>query len=159
MRQGAFPKWQEGRHPHCHFRGLHRLHSVTARRIAQPPKVTFVTRLQPSRLPGQPLVSFRTYRQLSGWNPPPQVFRAFGAHCQFFYLVRRNKRQAYSITSSARARSDGGMVSPSAFAVLRLINNSYFVGCSTGKSAGLAPLRILSTKDAARRQTSVTLGP
>src|SRR5213078_2867920 len=26
---------------------------VTARRIAQPPKVTFVTRLQPSRLPSQ----------------------------------------------------------------------------------------------------------
>jgi hypothetical protein len=26
---------------------------VTARRIAQPPKVTFVTRLQPSQLPGQ----------------------------------------------------------------------------------------------------------
>jgi hypothetical protein len=55
---------------------------VTARRIAQPPKVTFVTRLQPSRLPAKPLVSFRTYRQFSGWNPPPQVFRAFGAHCQ-----------------------------------------------------------------------------
>ena len=50
---GAFPKWQEGQHPHCHFRGLHRLHSVTARRIAQPPKVTFVTRLQPSQLPDQ----------------------------------------------------------------------------------------------------------
>ena len=50
---GAFPKWQEGRHPHCHFRGLHRLHSVTARRIAQPPKVTFVTRLRPSQLPDQ----------------------------------------------------------------------------------------------------------
>jgi len=49
----AFPKWQEGRHPHCHFRGLHRLHSVTARRIAQPPKVTFVTRLRPSQLPDQ----------------------------------------------------------------------------------------------------------
>src|SRR5712671_6930917 len=49
----AFPKWQEGRHPHCHFRGLHRLHSVTAHRIAQPPKVTFVTRLQPSQLSGQ----------------------------------------------------------------------------------------------------------
>ena len=40
------------RHPHCHFRGLHRLHSVTARRIAQPPKVTFVM-LQPSQLPDQ----------------------------------------------------------------------------------------------------------
>ena len=23
----AFPKWPEGRHPHCHFRGLLRLHS------------------------------------------------------------------------------------------------------------------------------------
>src|SRR5258708_4122759 len=35
------------------IQGLHRLHSVTARRIAQPPKVTFVTRLQLSQLPGQ----------------------------------------------------------------------------------------------------------
>jgi len=25
--RAAFPKWQEGRHPHCHFRGLLRLHS------------------------------------------------------------------------------------------------------------------------------------
>src|SRR5712675_31807 len=49
----AFPKWQEGRHPHCHFRGLHRLHSVTARRIAQPPKATFVARLRPRQLPDQ----------------------------------------------------------------------------------------------------------
>src|SRR5258705_10188559 len=49
----AFPKWQEGRHPHCHFRGLLRFHSRTARRIAQPPKAAFVTRLQPCRLPGR----------------------------------------------------------------------------------------------------------
>jgi len=39
---------------------------VTAHRIAQPPKVTFVTRLQPSQCPTEPLVSFRTYRHLSG---------------------------------------------------------------------------------------------
>src|SRR6266704_4811655 len=25
--RSAFPKWQEGRHPHCHFRGLLRLHT------------------------------------------------------------------------------------------------------------------------------------
>jgi hypothetical protein len=25
--RAAFPKWQEGRHPHCHFRGLLKLHS------------------------------------------------------------------------------------------------------------------------------------
>ena len=102
----AFPKWQEGQHPHCHFRGLRRLHSVTARRIAQPPKVTFVTRLQPSQLPGQPLVSFRTYRQLSGWNPPPQVFRAFGAHCHLQTPVgcRNTKRHDHPALRSGSAR-------------------------------------------------------
>src|SRR2546423_7049431 len=25
--RAAFPKWQEGRHPHCHYRGLLRLHT------------------------------------------------------------------------------------------------------------------------------------
>src|SRR5829696_9409326 len=51
----------------------------------------------------------------------------------------------HSITSSARARKVGGMVRPSPRAVLRLMRNSNRVGCSTGKSAGFAPLRILST--------------
>ena len=35
----------------------------------------------------------------------------------------------YSITSSARASSIGGMVRPSALAVLRLMTRSNFVGC------------------------------
>ena len=52
---------------------------------------------------------------------------------------------AYWITSSARSSRDGGIVIPSALAVLRLRTNSYFVGCSTGRSAGCAPFRILST--------------
>jgi hypothetical protein len=56
---------------------------VTARRIAQLPKATFVTRLQPARLPHEPLVSYRINRQLSVWNLPPLVMRAFGALCQF----------------------------------------------------------------------------
>jgi hypothetical protein len=34
---------------------------------------------------------------------------------------------------------------PICFAVLRLITSSNFVGCSTGRSAGWAPFRILST--------------
>ena len=58
----------------------------------------------------------------------------------------------YSITSSARARRVGGIVRPRALAVFRLMTSSNFVGCSTGRSAGLAPFRILSTKAAARRQ-------
>src|SRR5215510_2227736 len=44
--------------------------------------------------------------------------------------------------SSARTRTDGGIVRPSALAVLALITSSNLVGCSTGRSAGLAPLRI-----------------
>jgi hypothetical protein len=35
----------------------------------------------PSGYPAEPLVSYRINRQLSGWNLPPQVIRAFGAHC------------------------------------------------------------------------------
>ena len=48
--------------------------------------------------------------------------------------------------SSARASTAGGIVSPRVFAVLRLITSSNLVGCSTGKSAGLAPFRITSAK-------------
>jgi hypothetical protein len=45
----------------------------------------------------------------------------------------------------ARASTSGGIVRPICLAVLRLITSSNFVGCSTGKSAGLVPFRILST--------------
>jgi len=41
-----------GRHPQLHFRGLLRLHSHSAHRIARPPKAAFVTRLQHHQLPG-----------------------------------------------------------------------------------------------------------
>jgi hypothetical protein len=56
----------------------------------------------------------------------------------------------HSITSSARANSDGGTVRASAFAVLRLMTSSSVVGCSTARSAGFAPFKILSTYAAAR---------
>src|SRR5262249_59653542 len=48
----------------------------------------------------------------------------------------------HSITSSASNCIVLGTVSPSAFAVLRLITSSNLVGCTTGKSAGVAPLRV-----------------
>src|SRR5712691_11979270 len=51
---------------------------------------------------------------------------------------------AYSMTSSARASSIGGTSSPSARAVLRLITSSNLVGACTGRSPGLAPLKIRS---------------
>ena len=65
----------------------------------------------------------------------------------------------YSITSSARASTLGGIARRSAFAVLRLIASSNFVGCSTGRSDGLAPFKILSTWIAANRKLSTISGP
>ena len=52
-------------------------------------------------------------------------------------------RLLHSITSSARASSVGGTSTPSARAVGRLMTNSNLLDCTTGRSAGLAPLRIL----------------
>jgi hypothetical protein len=47
-------------------------------------------------------------------------------------------RQSYSITSSARARTVGGRLRPSALAVLRLSTSSYVVGaCKIGRTRAL----------------------
>ena len=54
-------------------------------------------------------------------------------------------RAPHSITSSARARTVGGIVRPSALAVLRLITSSSRVGRWIGRSAGLAPSRTRPT--------------
>ena len=48
----------------------------------------------------------------------------------------------HSITSSARASSEGGASRLRAFAVLRLMTNLNFVGACTGRSPGFSPLRI-----------------
>src|SRR5215204_7028956 len=58
---------------------------------------------------------------------------------------RKQFSPPHSITSSARARSVGGIVRPSALAVLKLMRNSNLVGCSTGKSPAVAPFRSRST--------------
>ena len=71
-----------------------------------------------------------------GWSPG-QTTRARSCREQ------SQRDPHYSITSSARASTPGGIARPSAFAVLRLITSSNLVGCKTGKSAGLAPCRIL----------------
>ena len=81
--------------------------------------------------------------------------RAGSVSCQspFQRHLRDSSRsRSYSITRSARTRIDGGIVKPSALAVFMLITSSNFVGNSTGRSPGLAPLRILSTKYASRQE-------
>src|SRR5712671_4237241 len=59
---------------------------------------------------------------------------------------QRNELAAsHSITSSAVASRDGGTLRPSILAVSALMTSSNFEDCTTGRSAGLAPLRILPT--------------
>jgi hypothetical protein len=65
----------------------------------------------------------------------------------------------YLITLSALASTLGGIVRPIRLAVFRFTTSSNFVGCSTGRSAGLAPLKILSTYVPARRYKSLAFTP
>jgi hypothetical protein len=68
-----------------------------------------------------------------------------GLICKTPLVVEAPSVSAQRITSSAWKRRVGGIVIPRAFAVLRLMTSSNVVGCSMGRSAGLAPFRILST--------------
>src|SRR5262245_30446759 len=74
---------------------------------------------------------FGHVRQLSYWS-----------RCAISGREQMQQLHRYSITSSARASTDGGTSRPSAFAVLRLMTSSTLVDCTTGRSAGFAPLRI-----------------
>src|SRR5215510_11167894 len=99
---------------------------------------------------------------LAGTTEDPQKADGFAAAPKGVSLVPRGSRiaakgRAYSITSSARASREGGTVIPRALAVLRLITRSNLIGCSTGRSVGFAPLRILSTTVAPRRCNSAKL--
>jgi hypothetical protein len=62
------------------------------------------------------------------------------SRCQL--CAKSRHQRAHSTRSSAMESTLGGIVSPSALAVVRLIVSSNFVGCWTGRSDGLAPLRI-----------------
>src|SRR5260221_2265535 len=53
-----------------------------------------------------------------------------------------SERTVHWITSSARSSSGCGIETPSALAVFRLMTSSNLFTCSTGRSAGKAPLRI-----------------
>src|SRR6516162_5423350 len=106
-------------------------------------------------------VAFETERE---YADPPHPLGLLRARRQRPYRGRaaeqRYERAAlHSITSSARSRNDSGIVSPSAWAVVRLMTRSNLVGCSIGISLGFAPRRIWSTRSAERRYRSGKFGP
>ena len=89
----------------------------------------------PASCPTEPLVSFQTNRQLSGWNSSStDSSRLRGARPLADFAD-------YSITSSAMLSTPEGIPRPSAFAVFILITSSNLVGCMIGSSPGFSPLR------------------
>src|SRR6516225_4202654 len=64
-------------------------------------------------------------------------------HCCRAAEQRDEGATFHSMTSSATTCRVCDTVRPSALAVLRLMTKSNLVGCTTGRSAGLAPLRML----------------
>src|SRR5476651_2841676 len=62
----------------------------------------------PAGYPAEPLVSYQINRQLSGWNLPPLVIRALGAHCQQATSAGnergRQLRRAFLILDAINAR-------------------------------------------------------
>ena len=86
--------------------------------------------------------------EIEDMDLPNPVIRSHSRKSRVSAKTGREQSQqiaSYSITSSARASMAGGISKPSAFAVLRLITNSYLVGVCTGRSAGFSPLRMRST--------------
>jgi hypothetical protein len=60
----AFPTWQEGWHPPCHFRGLPRLHSRYGRRIVSSARLPLSQGSDPTGYPIEPPASFQTDRHI-----------------------------------------------------------------------------------------------
>jgi hypothetical protein len=89
--------------------------------------------------------SFGDVGSTSGLPPPKADLNASSRHVAQVpkaAVSRRSNRCSYSITSSAVASNLSGTVRPSILAVEALMTSSNLLDCTTGKSAGFAPLRI-----------------
>src|SRR6516162_7040493 len=93
----------------------------------------------------------RGYRKCPDFGPELLLFHTFhtrdepGRGQALFCSDASESTRIYSMTSSAIAINEGGTVTPSARAALRLMTSSNFVGCMTGRSAGFSPLRMRPT--------------
>ena len=79
--RAAFPDPVAPRHPRLHFRGLLRLHiALRPAGLLSRPRRPLSQGSGPASYPTEPLVSYQSYRLLSGWILPPLVLHAFGTH-------------------------------------------------------------------------------
>jgi len=98
----------------------------------------------PQRPPAAPKVQYLPTRfralALFGRRPSERVVSSVLRLCSGREQVQQ--KEAYSITSSAATSSLSGTVRPSILAVWALMTSSILLDCRTGKSVGLAPLRM-----------------
>ena len=133
----------------AHLRVVCRPHAVFDPDVAANGPAPFPQSLMERRHPGLPFGIVRG--QGAKHSDAPHPFALLPARgerpCGCRAADKRDELAAldHSITSSARASSVGGISTPRAFAVLRLITSSYLVGACTGRSAGFSPLRMRST--------------
>jgi len=98
----------------------------------------------PSGYPAGPLVSYQINRQFSGWLLPPQVIRAFRAHCQFrtfkhYARTERRRRTANGKSASFRVgHAAAGWVSSSPRCATAAAASASPATCTVGK-ANLMP--------------------
>ena len=127
------------------------------RRTAPPRYLTFTSHRADCSQPPAASADQWLHSKSANWNsrPTPVVApvrdRTFNGD--------RFETFVYWTTSSARSSNDCGIVIPSALAVLRLITRLNRVGCSMGRSPGLAPFKIRSTYRAPSRANSSRVGP
>src|SRR5262245_35885881 len=112
----------------------------------------------PAQLPGHEPASarmgyedghslFLRYRRVEGPRSPLLRCRPAGnlawtdSRAAFIHSMR-GALATHSITSSARASSVGGTAMRSILAVSALMTSSNLLACTTGRSAGLVPLRM-----------------
>ena len=105
-----------------------------------------------ARLPPGSVVHFREptlwERYRWQWTAMFIALAIQGAMITWLLMERHRRRSAEAVARNRLAEVihlNRSTASPSGFAVFRLITSSNLVGCSTGRSPGLAPFRILST--------------
>jgi hypothetical protein len=87
----------------------------------------------------------RTFLEVCAMSALPPKADIAGRRLDVRFVPKADIERFHSSNSSARTSSANGTSIPRVLAVCRLTSSSTFVGCSTGSSAGLLPLRMRST--------------
>jgi hypothetical protein len=114
--RAAFPVLRAGRHPHL-FLSRPAQASLTLRPAGSlnRPRRPLSRGFNPASRPAKSLVSYQVNRQFPGWNLPPLVKRAFGAHLKRPQFPTRNRHCISHDFRGATARNTEFLLSARSF--------------------------------------------